>query len=108
MPRDHRLDFGIHIGYRRENDLGLTGTAVAAACQVTQSRYSDWERSKSLPKTEQQVRALAQALQFDPDWLVTLWSKTKADVDKKGPAKVTSAYAVTSGEGRDYSDEYTR
>lgn len=105
MPRDHRLDFGIYIAIRRE-ELGLTGTDVGAACGTTQSAYSDWERCKRLPESEEQVRALAAKLSLPVDRLLEIWRETSDDVKEKGWAIVTRAYDVTSRNGGTSSDPY--
>jgi hypothetical protein len=105
MPRDHRADFGTFIAIIRE-ELKLNGTTLGAACGTTQAQYSHWERSKSLPANEQQVRTLAGLLQVDPERLVRIWQRAVRDTEKKGPIIVTRAYEVTSGKGGTTEDPY--
>jgi transcriptional regulator with XRE-family HTH domain len=105
MPRDHRQDFGTLIAIHRE-ESGLVGTKVAAPCGVTQSEYSNWERSKSLPETEHQVRNAAIVLNINQDWLVKRWNLAKQDWEKKGPPIVTRTYDVTSKDGGGTTDAY--
>jgi transcriptional regulator with XRE-family HTH domain len=98
MPRDHRLDFGIFVGIRREQ-LRFNGTEVGAACGTTQSAISNWERCKAFPDTELQVRRLATKLQLNADELVAIWERTCEDVAYKGFAIVTRAYDVLGHSG---------
>lgn len=105
--RDHRTDFGTFIAIHREH-RGEIGTTLAAICGVSQSVYSNWERNKALPRNEEQVRALAAALQVDSALLLEIWRHTRQDVEAKGPAIVTSARTVTSNGGRTHQEPYTR
>jgi transcriptional regulator with XRE-family HTH domain len=103
--RDHRTDFGTFIAIHREH-CGETGTSLGAAVGVSQTVYSNWERSKALPKDVTQVQALARKLRLDEDLLIGIWQRTREDVAKDGPAIIMSKYAVTSNGGRTPQEPY--
>lgn len=105
--RDHRTNFGTFIAIHRER-LGETGTAVGSSCGVSQAVYSNWERSKALPKTIFQIKLLASHLGIDHDFLADIWKRTCEDVERDGPAIIMSKYAVTSGGGRTPQEPYRR
>lgn len=89
--RERRFDFGVYIGINRER-RGLTGTQLGAACGVSQTKYSDWERVKSLPDSEDVVRAIAEALAVDQAELLRIWTSTIKQFESKGAPIITRTY----------------
>lgn len=105
MARDHRLDFGTFCAIHREQ-TPFDQTVMGSSAGVSQTIYSNWERNKALPKTVDQVRAIARKLELKEELLVSIWERHKRDVEKDGPAIIMSKYAVTSGEGRTPQQPY--
>lgn len=107
MARDRRFDFRVVVGMRQE-ELGLTGTLIGASCGISQTRCSNWVTGKELPADGDQVRALANVLKLDADYLIGVWQKTSEAIRQKGDPILTRTYKVRKKPTASTRDRYKR